>query len=52
VIWSEHLPTFLLQMFGPPVAVYNRGDAHANAAPEPGFMIPWVPAHSNDEPPF
>ena len=49
MIWSEHLPTFLLQMFGPPVPA---GDAHANAAPEPGFMIPWVPAHSNDEPPF
>jgi len=51
VIWSEYLPTFLLQMFGPPVAAYNRGDAHANAAPEPICSF-WVPAHPNEEPPF
>ena len=48
MIWSEHLPTFLLQMFGPPVAA---GDAHANAAPEL-FSPMWVPAHPNEEPPF
>jgi len=48
VIWSEHLPTFLLQMFGPPV---GAGDAQTNSAPEP-FSPMWVPAHSNDEPPF
>jgi len=48
VIWSEHLPTFLMQMFGKPVVA---GDAQANSAPE--LLSPlWVPAHENEEPPF
>jgi len=47
MIWSEYLPTFLMQMFGP--AVQLR-ESQTNVAPEP--FGGWVPAHPNEEPPF
>jgi len=47
--WSEHLPTFLIEMFGP-ASVACAENAQTNTAPEPIGV--WVPAHPNEEPPF
>ncbi len=46
--FSNHLPTFIIQMLGPP----KQKPPEKDHKPRTADHVPWLPAYEGEEPPF